>query len=366
MNLGKIINRLAYTINILVAIALLFSYFSGYISPKTTVFFAFFGLAYPILLIANVLFVLYWGIKQKKKAFLSIIVLVLGVSQFTDFFQFPFNLVEKFEGNSIRVMSYNVRLFDLYDWTKKENVKDKILTLVNEESPDVICFQEYYLKGGTAELRKALNMDYLHEHFSKTSIKQRKKAGVGTAIYSKHKIINKGKIFFENETANHCIFVDVVKNNDTIRVYNAHLGSIRFDYDDYTFIAGEKAKGNEDDKDMLPMLKVIKRLKIGFEKRVGQINKLLTHIQNSPYPTIVGADMNDTPVSYSYKQFSASLKDSFKEKGKWVGSTYIGAIPLLRIDYLWHNTKVENNSFSTIDEEYSDHRPIVGEYSIIK
>jgi endonuclease/exonuclease/phosphatase family metal-dependent hydrolase len=366
MDLGKTINRLAFTINILVAAALLFSYFTGYVSPETTVFFAFFGLAYPVLLIANLLFILYWGIKRNKRVVLSIVVLVIGFSQFTQFFQFPFSLEEKLEGHTIRVMSYNVRLFDLYDWTKKENVKDKILELVNEQSPDVICFQEYYLKGGTSELKKALNMRYLHEHFSKTSIKQRKKAGVGTAIYSKYKIINKGKVLFENEIANHCVFVDILKNNDTIRVYNAHLGSIRFDYDDYTFIAGKKIKGDEDEKDMLPIFKVIKRLKIGFKKRVGQINKLLTHIQNSPYPTIVGADMNDTPVSYSYKQFSVSLKDSFKEKGKWVGSTYIGAIPLLRIDYLWHNTKLENKSFSTIDKEYSDHRPIVGEYVMIK
>ena len=364
MGIRKIINKLIYGINILVAVGLLFSYFTSYTSPESTVVFAFFGLGYPIFLILNLIFVFYWGIRRKKKVFLSAVVLLLGWSQFFQFFQFPFNGPKTIEGNSIKVMSYNVRLFDLYDWTKKDKVKDKILALVNEQSPDVVCFQEYYMKGSPAVLSKTLNMPYVHQYFTKTSLKQGKKAGVGTAIYSKYKIINKGEVLFENEKSNHCTYVDILKNNDTIRIYNAHLGSIRFDYDDYTFIAGEKKQGLEEE--IIPLKKIAKRLKIGFEKRVGQVQQLLAQINKSPYATIVATDMNDTPVSYSYEQFSTTLKDSFNEKGNWVGSTYIGAIPLLRIDYLWHNTQLENTSFETINEEYSDHRPIVGAYAIIK
>jgi endonuclease/exonuclease/phosphatase family metal-dependent hydrolase len=206
-------------------------------------------------------------------------------------------------------------------------------------------------------------MPYVHEYFTKKSLKNGKKAGVGTAIYSKYKILNKGEVLFDNEKSNHCTYVDILKNDDTIRVYNAHLGSIRFDYDDYTFIAREKKQSIEEE--MMPLKKIAKRLKIGFEKRVGQVSQLLEHVKNSPYATVIGADMNDTPISYSYEQFSASLMDSFNEKGNWVGSTYIGAIPLLRIDYLWHNDRLENCSFTTINKEYSDHRPIIGEYSIV-
>ena len=364
MGIRKTMSYLIYGVNILVAIGLLFSYLTSYVSPESTVIFAFFGLGYPILLILNLIFVIYWGIRKKRKVFLSIIILLLGCSHFFQFFQFPFNGEELIEGNSIKVMSYNVRLFDLYDWTKKDKVKEKILNLVNEQSPDVVCFQEYYMKGSPVVLSKTLNMPYVHEYFSKTSIKQGKKAGVGTAIYSKYKIINKGEVLFENEKSNHCTYIDILKEEDTIRIYNAHLGSIRFDYDDYTFIAREKTQSIEED--MMPLKKIARRLKLGFEKRVGQVNQLLEHIQASPYATIIGSDMNDTPISYSYEQFSSVLIDSFNEKGNWTGSTYIGAIPLLRIDYLWHNTKMINTSFETIEKEYSDHRPIIGTYSIVE
>lgn len=362
--LKNIVYYFIYALNIIAVIGLLCSYLASYVSPNTTVIFAYFGLAYPLFLIINICFAIYWGIKKNKKAILSVIVLLLGWSQFFQFFQFPFNSSEVTDSNSIKVMSYNVRLFDLYDWTKQENVKGKILDLINEKGPDVVCFQEYYLKGRPTQLKKTLNLPFVHQYFTESTFKKGKKAGIGTAIYSKYKIINKGEILFEEEQSNHCTYVDILKDKDTIRVYNAHLGSIRFDYDDYTFIEGVKKDGLEND--IGPLKRVAKRLKSGFEKRVGQVEVLLAHIDKSPYPTIIATDMNDTPVSYSYKQFSTNLSDSFNEKGNWVGSTYIGAIPMLRIDYLWHNDKFENTSFQTINREYSDHKPIEGIFTLKK
>jgi hypothetical protein len=44
----------------------------------------------------------------------------------------------------IKVMSFNVRLFDLYNWTHNEEVKSKIIELIKKQKPDIICFQEYF------------------------------------------------------------------------------------------------------------------------------------------------------------------------------------------------------------------------------
>ena len=41
-------------------------------------------------------------------------------------------------------MSFNVRLFDLYNWSNNEKVKSNILNFIKNENPDIICFQEYY------------------------------------------------------------------------------------------------------------------------------------------------------------------------------------------------------------------------------
>ncbi len=359
----KIAHYLIYTLNIIAVIGLLFAYLASYVSPKTTVIFAYFGLAYPIFLMANIAFAIYWGINKKKKAFLSLFVIILGWNQFFQFFQFPFRGQERSE-RSIKVMSYNVRLFDLYDWTKEKDIKKKIIDLVNAQSPDVVCFQEYYMKGNGKNLAQSLNLPYMKQYFTSKTVKQGKKTGIGTAIFSQYPILNQGAILFEGESANHSTFIDILKEEDTIRIYNAHLGSIRFDYDDYTFIAGEQQEGIEED--IAPLKKVVSRLEKGFQKRVDQVAKLKEHVITSPYPTIVATDMNDTPISYTYKQFSQGLEDSFNENGSWVGSTYIGSIPFLRIDYLWHNKAFENTSFTTINKRLSDHKPIVGTYSLTR
>ena len=44
----------------------------------------------------------------------------------------------------IKVMSFNVRLFDLYNWTNNEEIKSKIIQLIKKQEPDIVCFQEYY------------------------------------------------------------------------------------------------------------------------------------------------------------------------------------------------------------------------------
>ena len=45
--------------------------------------------------------------------------------------------------NSISVMSYNVRLFNLWDWKDDKKIPEKINTFIQEKSPDILLFQDY-------------------------------------------------------------------------------------------------------------------------------------------------------------------------------------------------------------------------------
>ena len=49
---------------------------------------------------------------------------------------------------------------------------------------------------------------------------------------------------------------------------------------------------------------------------------------------ILCGDFNDTPLSYTYRQLSRKLTDSFIEKGRGIGNTYIGEFPSFRICYI--------------------------------
>ena len=76
-----------------------------------------------------------------------------------------------------------------------------------------------------------LESKHYFEHFTtkvKESSKNNNYSNFGSAIYSKYPIINSGIIPFENDGTNNCIYVDIKRETDTLRIFNAHLGSIRF------------------------------------------------------------------------------------------------------------------------------------------
>ncbi|MDD4848141.1 MAG: endonuclease/exonuclease/phosphatase family protein, partial [Bacteroidales bacterium] len=81
-------------------------------------------------------------------------------------------------------------------------------------------------------------------------------------------------------------------------------------------------------------------------------------ISQSPYPVIVCGDFNDTPGSYSYQQVSKGLKDGFLEAGQGFGQTFNGDIPLMRIDYIFHNDHFQATDFQVHINHYSDHYPV--------
>ena len=74
--------------------------------------------------------------------------------------------------------------------------------------------------------------------------------------------------------------------------------------------------------------------------------------------------MNDTPVSYAYRQFSSKLVDGFVESGNGVGTTYIGEMPSNRIDYIFHSKQIRGDNFRTYQVDYSDHKPISFEFEM--
>jgi endonuclease/exonuclease/phosphatase family metal-dependent hydrolase len=102
----------------------------------------------------------------------------------------------------------------------------------------------------------------------------------------------------------------------------------------------------------------LQRLKTGFEKRTSQAEKVATYIEDSPHPVILCGDLNDTPVSYCYRQFNRLLSDAFVTSGNGVGTTYIGKIPSNRIDYIFYSESLKAADFQTHDLDCSDHRPI--------
>ncbi len=353
--------------NLFCAAALVITYFTNLLDPEKYWFFAFFGLAYPALLISNVLFCIYWLIRKKIFFFLSFLVLLFGLKTHKNVFKINFNkkeISQEKNENDIRVMTYNVNNFRAFDQQFDPEVRSNMLAIIKNQQPDIICFQEFYTRRkGSYDLMDSIKylLGSREVYFDKildTEFQQ-----IGMAIFSKYKIIKTGYVKFSNEKRqNSCIYADLKIKKDTIRVFGVHLQSINFKPEDYEYIKDMK---NEFDPDVVSSKKIGSRLKLAFKKRAFQAKLVAKAISESPYPVILCGDFNDTPVSFTFKTISENLKSAFSEKGSGYEITYAGAFPNFQIDYIMAGKEFEIQNYQVIKKELSDHYPIRSDLSLV-
>ena len=357
------IYRIIRYLNYILILALFLSYISIYINPEKIWLFAFFGLSYPFLLFANVIFILFWIFKKKRFFIIPLIAVLIGWGYISNFVQISSKKKNDDKINqqkSVSILSYNVRLFDLYNWSEKDEASNQIFDFINTNDPDIICFQEFFTRNTngltTDSIFKKLNNKYF-VHIGYTI--ENSNFNYGIATFSKYPIVNRGIIKFNN-SSNSSIYTDVVVKTDTIRIFNNHLQSIRFNKNNYSFISN--SKDLKDDEKMKEILDISIRLKDAFIKRPGQAKILSRHIKKSPFPVFVCGDFNDSPVSYTYHTLQKGLNDSFREAGRGFGNTYMGKFPSFRIDYILHSKDIVCNQFNISKIKLSDHYPIIGEF----
>lgn len=333
------LNKLVFFVNNILALLFFASLTIPYISPKSFPLLSILSLAVPFLLFAHILFIIYWILAGMKKQFLLsflCILLAIGLS----FFPYKFKDKKVISGNSFKVMNYNVRLFNRYNWIATEEVPEHISKFIAEQDPDIINFQEYY-----QNQKIALDYTYSYEKLNGGD------RGTGLAIFSKYPIVNQGSLDFEN-SGNNAIFIDVIRNSDTLRIYNVHLESFHIKPDSLDLNLDEKQSK-----------KLVSRLKKSFTKQQEQVEKFLLHSEACPHKMIISGDFNNTAFSWAYFQLKGDLNDSFLEAGKGFGKTYSFNRYPLRIDFIFSDTKFKINEHLNFEIGLSDHEPIMARLS---
>ncbi|KGL63706.1 endonuclease/exonuclease/phosphatase family protein [Polaribacter sp. Hel1_85] len=310
---------------------MLLSYLLPLLSPKTIPVFAILSLFVPIFLIINIAFFIYWLIKLKKQLLLSAFVLLIGWFTGTPFYKLSKKNTSL--NTDLKVMSYNVRMFNHWKWIEEEDIEKKISAFVKDNDPDILTVQEN------------MSLDKYVLDFPYKFIEKRYKNGrFGMAIYSKLPIINQGSFKLKN-TGNNIIFADIIRKKDTIRIYNLHLQSLSISPDKENF-------GQENSE------KLIKTLKNRFKQQAEQTELFLAHEKKWKGKKIVCGDFNNTAYSWVYHQISQNKKDAFIEAGKGFGKTFKYPFPM-RIDFIFSDENATINQFNTFSVKYSDHYPIL-------
>jgi endonuclease/exonuclease/phosphatase family metal-dependent hydrolase len=340
-------NKFVFFCNIVLTVLTFLAYVLPFLAPKWFPFFSVFTLILPLFLILNVLFFLYWFVQFKKQMVLSGLVLILGITFINKFYKFSSKDGAVSEKDFV-VMSYNVRLLNLFNWIPRDNVAQQVLGFVNEQNPDVLCLQEYSTSG---------NIDLKIYPYRAIFVKGGQIKS-GEAIFSKFPIVNEGEIVFPSSD-NGAVFADIKIGKDIIRFYNIHLQSIKIS-PDVEEINSHVERINQKKSGI-----IFKRISEAFKQQQQQAEMIVEHKKDCEYPMILCGDMNNSAFSYVYRSIKGNMKDCFEEAGQGFGRTYNFKYYPARIDYIFADKKMKVKSFTNFpDFVNSDHLPVMSRLEI--
>jgi endonuclease/exonuclease/phosphatase family metal-dependent hydrolase len=359
---GKLTIGILLFIQSVFILGLLFSIVAPYISPQIFVLPALCTLAFPFWLIANIFFVVFWSFVRRRFLIPSVIVLLLTIFPIRHYYAFGDVQSGNKMKDSIKVLDYNARSFDLYNWTHDDKTREKMFSFIENKDPDIAGFQEFYSSGQ----RNFSNIKYLRgkpglkNYFFHVSA-SRDKDRWGIALFTKFPIVDTGVVQFQEPTENACIYADIKMQNQVIRVFCVHLQSVQLNTMDYKYLDSLANR----EPDVKSTKNILSKLIHAYKVRSLQAETVHDAIAESPYPVIVCSDFNDMPISYAYHTISDSLQDAFLTAGYGIGATYNGFIfPIYRIDYILASKEFQIQNFTCDHVKYSDHYPISATLSL--
>jgi endonuclease/exonuclease/phosphatase family metal-dependent hydrolase len=343
----------AILINGIVALCMIIGKTACFISPNDHILPSYLGLAFPYLLLANLVFLLFWIVRRKIYLLIPIIAIVICYSEARRTFSLGHD--HKAEGDTISVTSYNVQMFQFF--APKE--KNQTLKHIEECGSDIVCIQEFGHSKRKGYLSQEEISNTLSPHYPYCAVYENQltwNAQIGVAILSKYPIVKKGVIDYESEH-NSAVYADIVVKGDTIRVFDCHFESNKLTEEEKAKLRKIKAVSKNDANSVVNSVST--KMSTSYKIRAKQAEIVNNLIKQTKYPIILCGDFNDVPVSYTYHTVVGDrLVDSFEECGSGYGYTYNGKLFHFRIDQIMHSKEGKALQFKIGKDKYSDHYPI--------
>jgi endonuclease/exonuclease/phosphatase family metal-dependent hydrolase len=386
----KLLNIIAFPATVVLGLLLMLSGLVPSISPNLSSWLPLLGLAFPVLFLLVLLTFLYWLIQRKWRSLFSLSCLLLNLGPTSLYVQWNDLNAERSEAEyreesldvemnmgsqRLKIISYNAQLFGLYqDETSVSIVNteympamDSFLRVMKAEKADVVCLQEVYAKsGGLKALARFLKAEGGFDYSQTYTLSDSRPYGM--IVLSKYKIKRWQPISLGPNTGNMAMWVDIElasrsdkHRNARIRVYNLHLQSFRFAKQDYAVMQKQTQK---QEIDIEGSKGIISRLRLGYKRRAEQVAIVKENMIACDFPKIICGDFNDIPVSYTYRQLSAGMKDAFGEAGRGLETTYKGSMPSFRIDYILYDNPMRAIRYHSVEDVPSDHKLIGTELQI--
>lgn len=367
----KFTKRLFITFNIVASCLFLLACCNAFLPPHHWWFVALLGLTFPFLLVLVAAFCFLWIIFRSRWVLLPLLTLAVGYTNIRALVGFHYGkkVSDEKPERSLRVLTWNVTWFDEQLKSDKSRIsyRNKILDFIQEQKPDVLCFQEYfephskrYPYNNRKDIIK-LGYPYSLVVYDYTGWKSAWQTGI--AIFSKYPITDSIHVRYPGplnfRAAESLIATDIDFKGQKIRVFTTHLQSVLFKSKDYRNI--ELIKKASSDSMIEASKSVLLKLARGYKFRSQQVKIVRQQLDSSPYPEIICGDFNDVPNSYTYFKIKGDRKDSFTEAGKGIGRTFSNVAPTLRIDYIMTDPKFSVKQYVRHFVPYSEHYPVIAD-----
>jgi len=363
----KLAKWFVLTINIIVAFLMLITLLGSVYSPEKFLFPAYFSLIYPIIIIVNIGFVLFWVLVRKWNFLLSLSLLLISAQQISNVFPIHIGKAEVVNKSfPIHILSYNTKMSG--NLVKDKPLKpNNVMRYIANSNADIVCLQEFdvstlkeYLTFG--DMLRIFNQ-YRFKHIE---FKVRSHTNIfGIATFSKFPIVKRQRIDYLTR-GNISISTDIDINGKIVRIFNNHLESNRITDNDKAMPTYLKENFNADNLTGLTV-HFGQKLGVAYKLRAHQADTVSKLITESPFDVLVCGDFNDVPGSYAYNTMRGKLKDAFSETGTGFGWTFAEPLYGFRIDYIFYNPKAFTPINFVIDKvKYSDHYPVHCQMNINK
>ena len=339
-------------LHILVSLCLLAAILSVYLPASALPIPAWFGLAFELLLAAElVLGLILLCTKYRRWSWLTLGVLILSVAPVSYTVSHGALFYPKRElPHSFTIMTYNSHMMD----ESRKPKQNRVIQYILRTQPDVVCLQEVEVhKSGNkltlSELREALSV-YPYTYFDFKVYNS--KLQFGNVVFSRYPLIGKHTLRYKSAT-NITSVCDIVLPTDTIRLYTNHLESnklLREDLDIGTTTEQAQSAFNSTSEKLAQASAI----------RNEQVKILRSDTERSPHPVLIVGDMNTTPVSYAYRLLQRNMRDAFLESSNGqLGHTFVKGKLGIRIDYILHSKQLTATDFDIPHVDYSDHYPVI-------
>ncbi|WP_077196865.1 endonuclease/exonuclease/phosphatase family protein [Prevotella ihumii] len=312
-------------------------------------------LGFPLLLALNLGFLVLWTVVRFRMVWLPIVGLLLCYGSIRIYT--PFNLTAKHPAKSLKVLTYNVFLFNTWDYLdSKEN---PILRYILDSKADIVCLQETqaYYEGG-AGIYDTLKAAYPYSD----NIRTWQTGDQHMMFLSKYKILKKERIKYASQ-GNISMAYIINYNGREVLVVNNHFESNHLSEEDKHEYKRMITKPFEGDAVKKESFSLLHKLGEASKVRAPQVDAVTSYVKKyreRNVPVILCGDFNDNPLSYTRRKIAEQLTDCYIKTGNGPGFSYHKSGMFVRIDNIFCSDEFEPFE-AKVDNKVnaSDHYPLL-------